>query len=97
MLQFAIPRIVPHLVSPIALLYLSLACLSSTQGKHSIIVAILVQEYLDAARKGGELGRTAGVPFKFLFYLHRDQADDKEIAADGKAAKLCCREKTRLT
>lgn len=42
-----------------------------------------MQEYLDAARKGGELGRTAGVPFKFLFYLHRDQDDEKEDAADG--------------
>ncbi|CAL8469784.1 g9326 [Coccomyxa elongata] len=36
----------------------------------------LLQEYLDSARKGGEVGRTAGVPFKFLFYLHKEQEDD---------------------
>ncbi|KAK9907490.1 hypothetical protein WJX75_004677 [Coccomyxa subellipsoidea] len=36
----------------------------------------LLQEYLDAAKKGGEVGRTAGVPFKFLFYLHKEQEGD---------------------
>ena len=42
------------------------------------------QEYLDSARRGGEVGRTAGVPFKFLFYLHKEQADSvDEVVESG--------------
>ncbi|KAK9789568.1 hypothetical protein WJX73_000519 [Symbiochloris irregularis] len=42
----------------------------------------LLQEYLEQARQGGELGRIAGVPFKFEFYLHQQKEDTD--ASKGK-------------
>jgi cellulase/cellobiase CelA1 len=32
------------------------------------------QEYLDAAKQGGEVGRTAGVPYNFEFYVQDGEA-----------------------
>ena len=38
----------------------------------------LLQEYLASARKGGELGRTAGLPYRFRFFLHRQNGTETE-------------------
>ena len=47
-----------------------------------------MQEYLESARKGGELGRTAGVPYKFCFFLYReDSLDDGHVDQDGGLSK----------
>ena len=35
-----------------------------------------VQEYLESAKKGGELGRTAGLPYNFCFFLYRQDGSD---------------------
>ena len=35
-----------------------------------------VQEYLESAKKGGELGRTAGLPYNFRFFLYRQDSSD---------------------
>ncbi len=39
-----------------------------------------VQEYLEFAKKGGELGRTAGVPYKFRFFLYKQDGSEAEPA-----------------
>jgi hypothetical protein len=49
-----------------------------------------VQEYLDSARKGGELGRSAGVPFRFLFYLRKDDAASPAEASQQDPPGLQC-------
>ena len=36
------------------------------------IHSLFMQAYLDSARKGGEVGRTAGVPYNFSFFLHKE-------------------------
>ena len=50
------------------------------------------QEYLSSARKGGQLGRTAGLPYNFEFYLHEDTSDLSEsvdqLPAPGKILVL---------
>lgn len=45
------------------------------------------QEYLDSAKRGGEVGRTAGVPYKFSFYLRDSSAELEELegGAGGQA------------
>ena len=44
-----------------------------------------MQAYLDSARQGGEVGRTAGVPFNFRFYLHKENLPSA-AAEEGEAA-----------
>ena len=40
-----------------------------------------LQEYLDSAQRGGEIGRTAGVPFNFSFYLHRESTAEENASS----------------
>ena len=41
---------------------------------------MFMQEYLEFAKKGGELGRTAGVPYTFRFFLYKQDGFDPEPA-----------------
>jgi hypothetical protein len=78
-----------HALFAITTPFLPMHVVQHTEMCHELLVTsppklpFCKQEYLDAARKGGELGRTASVPFKFLFYMHKDHADDMEISTEG--------------
>jgi hypothetical protein len=43
----------------------------------------LLQEYLSAAKTGGGIGRTAGLPYHFVFYIQKEAG---EQAAEGGAS-----------
>ncbi|CAL5229048.1 g12297 [Coccomyxa viridis] len=47
----------------------------------------LLQEYLEFAKKGGELGRTAGVPYKFRFFLYKQDGSEAEPAEQNGELK----------
>ena len=34
----------------------------------------MVQDYLASGRKGGQMGQTAGLPYRFCFFLHQQDA-----------------------
>jgi hypothetical protein len=50
--------------------------MASCDGQGCLVM--LLQEYLASARKGGELGRTAGLPYRFCFFLHRHEGTGME-------------------
>ena len=59
---------------------------------------ICVQEYLEFAKKGGELGRTAGVAYNFRFFLYRQDGSDAEPAEqNGTFLRPGCQHQLRNT
>ncbi len=45
----------------------------------------LLQEYLAAAKTGGGIGRTAGLPYHFTFYI-REQLVEPQEKEDGESS-----------
>ena len=45
----------------------------------------MVQDYLASGRKGGQMGQTAGLPYRFCFFLHQQDAllNEQEQEADA--------------
>ena len=44
----------------------------------------MVQDYLASGRKGAQMGQTAGLPYRFCFFLHQQEAlpNEQGPAAD---------------
>jgi hypothetical protein len=56
---------------------------------HDSDPACVLQDYLAQAQSGGEMGRSAGVPFNFVFYLREDilgAEEGKESSGAASAA-----------
>ena len=47
----------------------------------------MVQDYLASGRKGGQMGQTAGLPYKFCFFLYQQDALPAEQGPEAGAAE----------
>ena len=48
---------------------------------------VMVQDYLASGRKGGQMGQTAGLPYRFCFFLYQQDASPNEQGLEASAAE----------
>ena len=79
LLQVILDRVIAAVLR-LAAIFVTGACLACKP-----VMMQCKQAYLDSAKKGGEVGRTAGVPYNFLFYLHKEYVPPQAAEERGEA------------